>query len=65
MQSISSYVHVISVEIDLATTAKRQDDSDRRQSGIALSILPSPYRSLIRLLLDYIDAVDVAVSNTL
>ena len=34
-------------------------------SHASASILPSPYRSLIRPLLDYIDAVDVAVSNTL
>lgn len=56
-KSISPQVHAIYVEIDPVTTARLQTDWEKLQTGIDLQVLHSPYRSLIRPLFEYIDAV--------
>jgi hypothetical protein len=64
-RSISHNVHAVYVEIDPATTPKLKADWEKLQTGIELQVLQSPYRSLMRPLLDYIDAVDATDGNNL
>lgn len=51
-------VTAVYVDLDAEATAKIKAKWERWGSGIPLVVLPSPYRSLIRPLLKYIDEVD-------
>ena len=44
--------------MDAETTAKLQEKWKQWGSGIPLVVLPSPYRSLVRPLMNYIDELD-------
>jgi hypothetical protein len=46
------------VDLDEAATAKMRKKWEQWGSGVPLVVLPSPYRSLVRPLLQYIDEID-------
>ncbi len=51
-------VTAVYVDLDEAATAKMRKKWEQWGSGVPLVVLPSPYRSLIRPLLQYIDEID-------
>jgi amino acid transporter len=51
-------VTAVYVDMDAETTAKLQEKWKQWGSGVPLVVLPSPYRSLVRPLLRYIDDMD-------
>ncbi len=51
-------VTAVYVEMDEDATARLKAKWDHWGSGVPLEVLPSPYRSLIRPLMEYIDEVD-------
>jgi hypothetical protein len=51
-------VTAVYVDMDAETTAKLQEKWKQWGSGIPLVVLPSPYRSLVRPLMRYIDEMD-------
>jgi amino acid transporter len=51
-------VTAVYVDMDAETTAKLQEKWKQWGSGVPLVVLPSPYRSLVRPLMKYIDEVD-------
>jgi amino acid transporter len=57
--SISDDVTAVAVDIDPAATERIKADWEKlAPAGVKLEILPSPYRSLVQPLLDYIDKVE-------
>jgi amino acid transporter len=57
-RSISSDVTAVAVDIDAAATERLKEAWAKLGADIKLEILPSPYRSLVGPLLDYIDQVE-------
>ena len=57
---LSSDVQAVYVEIDPAETEQVRRDWERLDSGVPLTVLPSPYRAFVGVLVDYINAVDAA-----
>jgi amino acid transporter len=57
---LSDDVEAVYVEIDPAETDQVRKDWERLHCDIPLKVLPSPYRSLVGVLVDYINAVDAA-----
>jgi amino acid transporter len=57
-RSISSQVTAVYVEIDPRATKEFCDDWDRWGMGVPLKVVPSPYRSVIGPLLEYLDKTD-------
>jgi len=51
-------VTAVYVDMDAETTAKLQEKWKQCGSGVPLVVLPSPYRSLVRPLMTYIDELD-------
>jgi amino acid transporter len=51
-------VTAVYVDMDSETTAKLQEKWKQWGSGVPLVVLPSPYRSLVRPLMSYIDELD-------
>ena len=51
-------VQAVYVEIDPAATEQVRRDWERLDSGVPLTVLPSPYRAFVGVLVDYINAVD-------
>jgi len=51
-------VTALYVDMDAETTAKLQEKWKQWGSGVPLVVLPSPYRSLVRPLMTYIDELD-------
>jgi amino acid transporter len=51
-------VTAVYVDMDTETTAKLQEKWKQWGSGVPLVVLPSPYRSLVRPLMQYIDELD-------
>jgi hypothetical protein len=56
--SISSDVRVVYVELDPEATERLRGQWNRLKTGISLVVLPSPYRSIVRPILDYINSID-------
>jgi hypothetical protein len=56
-RSLSGDVHAVFVDTDAAATEKVRSEWDRWGGGTALEVLPSPYRSVMEPLLDYIDRI--------
>jgi hypothetical protein len=48
----------VAVDIDAAASQRLRDGWKKFGGGVPLVILPSPYRSLVRPLLEYIDRVE-------
>ena len=59
-RSLSGDVRAVFVDIDAAATDRVRADWERWGGGTRLEILPSPYRSLMEPLLDYIKELQVA-----
>jgi len=57
-RSISDDVRVVSVELDPAASDRLRHGWERLKTGIPLVVLPSPYRSIVQPILDYITSVD-------
>jgi len=57
---LSRDVQAVYVEVDPAETARVQRDWERLHSDVPLTVLPSPYRAFVGVLVDYINAVDAA-----
>jgi amino acid transporter len=51
-------VTALYIDLDEAATAKIKEKWEQWGSGVPLVVLPSPYRSLVRPLLEYIDQID-------
>lgn len=62
-KSISEEVRACYVDIDHASTQRLTHDWSKKFPGIKLEILPSPYRSVIRPILNYIDDVEKRVES--
>jgi hypothetical protein len=59
-RSLSDDVRALFVDMDPAATAQVRSDWVRWGDSTRLDVLPSPYRSLMEPLLDYIDALQTA-----
>jgi amino acid transporter len=57
---LSRDVQAVYVEIDPAETAQVRRDWEQLHSDVPLTVLPSPYRAFVGVLVDYINAVDAA-----
>lgn len=57
-KSIADDVRVISVDLDPAATDRLRVAWEKLDTGLNLTVLESPYRSIIRPIIDYIKAVD-------
>ena len=57
---LSRDVQAVYVEVDPAETARVRRDWERLHSDVPLTVLPSPYRAFVGVLVDYINAVDAA-----
>jgi amino acid transporter len=55
--AISDDVRAVYVEVDPAATARMRSQWDAWDVGIDLVVLPSPYRSVLRPLVDYVDTL--------
>src|SRR3989442_1026918 len=55
---LSQNIRAVAVATNPEQVAKLQDDWDMWDSGVQLEVLISPYRSIVRPLLDYIDRVE-------
>jgi len=58
--AISDDVRAVYVEVEPDKTAALKREWDEWDTGIELTVLPSPYRSLIRPLVDYVTAIESA-----
>jgi amino acid transporter len=59
-RSLSADVRAVFVDIDAAATDRVRSDWEKWGGGTRMDILPSPYRSLMEPLLDYIDEFQAA-----
>ena len=59
-RSLSSDVRAIFVDIDAAATTRVRADWEKWGGGTRLDVLPSPYRSLMEPLMEYIDQLQAA-----
>lgn len=57
-KSISEDVRVVYVELDETATDRLRGMWEKLNTGLRLVVLPSPYRSIVRPILDYIRSVD-------
>lgn len=57
-KSISKDVRIVYVELDPAATERLRSQWDKLDTGLPLVILPSPYRSIVTPILNYIRSVD-------
>ncbi len=57
-KSISDNVEAVHIELNKAATARLKKNWEDWDAGVPLTILKSPYRSLTRPLLDYVDEVE-------
>ena len=55
---LSQHVHAVAVATDPARVRPLQDEWDLWDSGVPLDVVVSPYRAIVRPLLDYINNVD-------
>jgi hypothetical protein len=56
--SISNDVRVVYVELDPEATERLRGMWNKLKTGLNLVVLPSPYRSIVRPILDYINSID-------
>jgi hypothetical protein len=59
-RSLSTDVRAVFVDIDAAATSRVRADWEKWGGGTRLEILPSPYRSLMEPLMDYIEQLQRA-----
>ena len=59
-RTLSSDVRAVYIDVDPAMTAQIQRDWDKWGRGVPLVVLPSPFRSLMEPLLEYIEQLDAA-----
>jgi hypothetical protein len=57
-ESISKHVTAVYIELDPGAGEKMREQWGRWFPDIPLEVLPSPYRSIVRPLIDYLDRVD-------
>ncbi len=57
-RTLSPDVRAVYIDVDPASTAKIQKDWDKWGRGVPLVVLPSPFRSLMEPLLEYIEQLD-------
>jgi amino acid transporter len=57
---LSRDVQAVYVEVDPTETGQVRRDWERLHSDVPLTVLPSPYRAFVGVLVDYINAVDAA-----
>ena len=57
-RTLSSDVRAVYIDVDPASTAQIQKDWDKWGRGVPLVVLPSPFRSLMEPLLEYIGQLD-------
>ncbi len=62
-RAISSTTRGVYVEIDPDATRRMEDRWANRMSGVPLVVLRSPYRSVVRALLDYLDQLQQQVPD--
>jgi amino acid transporter len=60
---LSRDVQAVYVELDPAATEQVRRDWDQLHSEVPLKVLPSPYRSFVGVLVDYINAVDASCGH--
>ncbi|MBI3566809.1 MAG: APC family permease [Gemmatimonadetes bacterium] len=63
--SLTKNVHVVHVEVDPDKTPELELEWDRWDIGLELEILPSPYRSVVRPIVDYVDKLQAEQPGTL
>jgi hypothetical protein len=57
-ESISKHVTAVYIELDPGAGEQMRDQWERWFPDVPLEVLPSPYRSIVRPLIDYLDRVD-------
>ena len=57
-RTLSQDVRAVYVDVDPATTPQVRSDWDRWGEGVPLIVLPSPFRSLMEPLLEYVEQID-------
>jgi len=62
-KTLSSDVRAVYVDVDPAATEQLRRDWDKWGRGVPLVVLPSPYRSLLEPLLEYIEQIDATRSD--
>jgi amino acid transporter len=63
--AISDEVVAVYVEVDSRATPKVKSDWDEWDIGVPLVVIPSPYRSVLRPLVDYVDALRLVMPGEL
>lgn len=63
--AISDEVVAVYVEVDRRATAKMQSDWDTWDIGVPLVVIPSPYRSVLRPLVEYVDNLRLVMPGEL
>lgn len=63
--TISDEVVAVYIEVDKRATAKMQSDWDEWDIGIPLVVIPSPYRSVLRPLVEYVDSLRLVMPGEL
>ncbi|HVT38468.1 MAG TPA: APC family permease [Gemmatimonadaceae bacterium] len=63
--TLSRNVHAVHVEVDPAQTPKVEHEWDRWDIGYELEILKSPYRSIVRPLVDYVTKLQLETPGAL
>ena len=64
-RTLSSDVRAVYIDVDPASTTQIQKDWDKWGRGVPLVVLPSPFRSLMEPLLEYIEQLDAGPSGRL
>jgi hypothetical protein len=62
-KTLSSDVRAVYVDVDPAATEQLRRDWDTWGRGVPLVVLPSPYRSLLEPLLEYIEHISIPHSD--
>ena len=63
--AISDEVVAVYIEVDQRATAKMKADWDDWDIGVPLVVIPSPYRSVLRPLVDYVDSLRLVMPGEL
>ena len=63
--AISDEVVAVYIEVDKRATAKMQSDWDEWDIGVPLVVIPSPYRSVLRPLVDYVESLRLVMPGEL
>jgi amino acid transporter len=62
-RSISSNVMAVHIEVERGTGERIMEEWQRRWRDVPLVVIPSPYRSVVEPLLEFLDAVDALYSD--